>query len=211
VPLTLDFPIKIDFPIILEGAHSTGKSTLGPRLAKELGVQFYPEIARQMLAKHGTDATYKDKSATEIAACQADITLAKDVTVRTLCELRRGAVVDRSVQSVYAYSLAKLSGSPSAAEHLAWVRALVAAHALLPALYVLVPPNIPLVNDGVREPGEFSRLHIHYLVTGILRDFGYAYLELRGDTVQGRLDEVLRYLERCQEWKVVMTQMQGYH
>ena len=46
--------------ICLHGPESTGKSTVGPRLAKALGGQYLPEYGRDYAEAHGTDFTMAD-------------------------------------------------------------------------------------------------------------------------------------------------------
>ena len=46
--------------ICLHGPESTGKSTLGPRLATHLGTPYVPEYGRTYAEAHGTDFTMAD-------------------------------------------------------------------------------------------------------------------------------------------------------
>lgn len=46
--------------VCLHGPESTGKSTVGPRLAAELGVPYVPEYGRTWAEAHGTDFSMAD-------------------------------------------------------------------------------------------------------------------------------------------------------
>lgn len=193
--------MKVSFPIFLEGAHSTGKSTLGPMLADALGVPFIKEIAREVLEEFGTTAAYTGKSDLEIAEIQSRLVEKKTVICRDY--LGKGAVIDRSVVSVYAYSVLQLSKSndQDVVNFLKIAKSIVSNFSNTEAVHLLFRPNIPLEKDGIREAGFFRREHVHLLVKGILTDFAYPFFELHTDTPQKRLKEVLSHVKRLQEFK----------
>lgn len=58
--------------------------------------------------------------------------------------------------------------------------------------YVL-PPTIPLENDGLRHMDTAFRVHIHGIIINILEAFQIPYKVLLSQSVQERTNEVLQY------------------
>lgn len=183
--------------IVLEGTHSSGKSTLGRRLAQSFGLPFSDEIARTVLARYKTTAAYQGKTDFEIASIQYEI-MRNHLNVLEADYADRAAVIDRGPASVYAYSLCKLAESKNTTVkfYLERFRAKVEKHASEPrVLYVLLPPVFEAEDDGVREPQPAKRHMVHYLIEGMLRSHNYPYVTLYANTPDTRMEEALNKID----------------
>lgn len=179
--------------VVIEGAHSAGKSTLSNHLARVLKLPHLEEPARPVLRRHNTTAAYTGKTPQEIAQIQREIMQAHlEIAHRE----PGAAILDRGPISVYAYTLARLSRYAEITDWLTDLqRVVIRTPSHSRAVYLLVPPNIPLAEDGVRESLPFYRQHIHYLISGMLKSYGYPHLELLGDQEQPRVQEALNKIE----------------
>lgn len=187
---------RLEVPIILEGAHSTGKSSLGVRLARDLGVPYHREIARDVLEKWGVSARHEGLDDWQRAQLQREILEAKQ---QQLKDNPGPCVIDRGVPSVYAYTLAALhdTSDPFALEFLAEAR-----HASLRGskrgLYLLLSPNVELVDDGVRDTRTETQHLIHHLIDGIMAEGEYTYFRVRSSEWEARYREARQLIDRYQ-------------
>lgn len=185
------------FRVILEGTHSSGKSTLGAKLAELLDVPHHKEAARPILARRGHNADYAGCDTWEIMHCQEEIMRAHEDQVEGF------GVIDRCAISVVAYSMATLAtDNLSQGWHQGCVRDLY----FLPkrsTCYMLVHPNPPLVADGVREPQWAKRQLIHYIITGLLVDQKISFSDIDTDDFEERIDTALRaiWVYTAPEWE----------
>ncbi len=186
--------------ISLIGSHGTGKSTLGPLIVSALNVfdherwDFVPEIAREVLEKEGVSENLGTLPVEKIIEVQEQILAEKK-------ERRKGYsyfVEDRHpVIDVYAYSVYWLSRHPSATNFLNKIKEEVSyTDTSNDNLLIVVPPNIPLVKDGVRAEGEHFRNTVHYIVLGILEEFQIPYKVLETISLEERLKEALWLIKR---------------
>jgi nicotinamide riboside kinase len=176
--------------VVLEGTHSTGKSSLGRKLAEALDLHFSDEIARRVLAQHNTTAAYEGLSEDEIVDIQAEI-MQQHMAVLNAYH-GTAAIIDRGPCSVNAYSLAKLSESRS--RHVQGLlldfKRCVHHESFRPrVIHLLFPPSFPMTRDGVREPQEAKRDMVHFLIQGMLQDYNYHYITLRETRAEEKLHE----------------------
>ena len=178
--------------IVLEGTHSTGKTTLAKNLAQALGLPLIPEPARPVLASRGITAAFEGCDPWNIALIQTEIML-EHLGHETEAG-GEAVIMDRGAVSVYAYTLARVSRNPECAHALHLMRKQVEYAAARPGrIYLFVPPNIPLSVDDVREGNEWYREHISLLIWGMLEQFGYApRCQIAETTEEARLKEALR-------------------
>jgi nicotinamide riboside kinase len=180
--------------IILEGTHSTGKSTLLKSLARILGLPTIAEPVREVFNEWEADASYRDFDPQEIAQVQRQI--------MDLAHQRHepvgAAVADRSPVSVYAYTVAHLGRSdhPLVRDTLDHCRHVVQRQlGRIDCIYVVVPPNIPNDLDGCREDKPYFREQIDLLVRGML-DGRRNVVHLQSNERAARVNEALHLIER---------------
>lgn len=178
-------------PVILEGAHNTGKSTLLKRLAGELNVPYYKEIARTILTERGLTGDFSTLDTKTICEIQDQMIEAIYAKVAT----GEPCIIDRGCVSVYAYSIEWLArtGTTAAQDTLRRAQEAVRKQRHIPHITLLLPPNIPIENDGLRETSEFVRNRIHYSISGILDSYGYEVGRIQSDDKDMRLAEALYF------------------
>jgi hypothetical protein len=158
-------------------------------LAKELGYDLAPEVARDVLPlAYGEDLS--SASVEERIARQAQIMVGKlERTYRTIPDL----VTDRCLVDVVAYSLYWLSRERDAQEFLDHSYALAMMDMASYGCIILVPPFQEAVpEDGVRCPERWYQGHIQTLIRDLLHDFPHR--ELVSTTLEDRLQECLDYV-----------------
>jgi nicotinamide riboside kinase len=183
-----------DCPIIIEGAHNAGKTTLAQRLSENLSVPYYNEIARTVLRDRGITADFTGLSVETICEIQSEMIAAfyKQVQSGEPC------VIDRGCVSVYAYSLEWLARSDAevAFDTLESARDAVQQQAGLKSINLLLPPNIPIESDGLRETNPYVRNRIHYVISGILDTYGFEVGRVQSDDKDIRLHEALTFIHQ---------------
>ena len=193
-PALVHFLKREKVKVILEGTHSTGKTTLLNKLCRALELPAIEEPVRPVFQSWETDASFFDFIEEEIAQVQREI---MDLCVQ-LHEFDEAAVADRSPISVYAYTLARLSRFSHVAsirETLEHCKRMAQRQiALKNCIYVIVPPNIPNALDGCREDQPFYREQIDLLVRGML-DGRLNVHTLNSDKRKGRYAEALHGIE----------------
>jgi len=148
--------------IALSGSAGTGKTTLGRRLAAELGVPYIDELMRRRLEGGlRLDGLSRD-------AWRA---LVRDLwreQVALQAEAREGFVADRSSLDYAAFWL-HYGLHEDAVETSAFFAEMAAASAELDAIVLFPWGVLPLVADGVRTPDPWTQLSFQGVLEGVLR------------------------------------------
>ncbi len=159
-----------------------------------------PEIARDVLSEMSITENLGTLSVEKIIEIQQEIWDRKQ-TQRGTSE---NIIEDRHpLLDVYAYSCYWLARHKTAGEFLEKLRFAVdegAKKSKKDEFILVVPPNIPLVDDGVRAEAPHFRDTIHTLILGTLTRYQYDYQVLTEDTITGRLREALFAIEDRKEW-----------
>ena len=148
--------------IVLHGVESTGKTTLGRRLAGTFGAQFLPEFGRAFCEIHGTDCSQDDLIAIGHAQ-QANIEVA----------VAERPIVISDTDSLVTAAWAQMM-------HGAVPPALLAARKA--DLYLHCAPDTRFIEDGVRvygDPAERARFDV--IARSILHQAAVPMVEVRGD------------------------------
>lgn len=156
-------PVRRDLvrTVSLHGVESTGKSTIGARLAQVLGTICVPEYGRAHCVVHGTDCTAWDLE-TIAAAQQAMIDAARPWSGPIL-------LTDTDWVMTRAWHRMML-GTPMAGPAFP-----------LADLYILLAPDLPWVDDGLRLYGdEERRRHFNRLCREELEAVGARWIEVSG-------------------------------
>jgi alpha-ribazole phosphatase/probable phosphoglycerate mutase len=148
--------------VALAGSAGTGKTTLGRRLAAELGVPYIDELMRRRLEGGlRLDGLSRD-------AWRA---LVRDLwreQVALQAEAREGFVADRSSLDYAAFWL-HYGLHEDAVETSAFFAEMAAASAELDAIVLFPWGVLPLVADGVRTPDPWTQLSFQGVLEGVLR------------------------------------------
>lgn len=148
--------------IVLHGVESTGKTTLGRRLAGAFGAQFLPEYGRAFCEINGTDCSLDDLLAIGRAQ-QANIDVA-------LAE-RRTVISDTDSLMTAAWAQMMLGESAPA---------LVAARK--GDLYLHCAPDTAFVEDGIRIYGDpADRARFDRIARSVLHQASVPTVEVSGD------------------------------
>jgi nicotinamide riboside kinase len=186
----MNFDPKVDHWMVgLVGAQGCGKTTLAELLSKRWGYPYFAEGVRPLLKKHG----FSDENHGGEDQLKRTLALQWDV-----CEYKTKAwdyeycVADRTQVDCLAYLSfwACRSSNPGCEDLFERVKDLVRAELELWDAVIVVPPNIPLIDDGVRSPMPYYREHIHYLMCGILSEFNYPHYILDESGIEERVLEV---------------------
>jgi|GEM_PF-158256 len=193
---TLDAPAR---RIALSGSAGTGKTTLGRRLADELGLPYVDEGMRRRL-EAGLDlhALAPDGFAPLIEELWEEQCAAEDAAVRA----SGGFVADRSHVDYAAFWLHYGLGDDAARTRAFLERVFERARTGLDLVAVLPDGVLPLEHDGVRSTNPFVQLRFQLLVEGLLaRELPAARrvrvpdtrdLDARVAAVQGAIDAANR-------------------
>lgn len=179
--------------IAFVGAQGTGKTELTKILSAAWGVKRHGEGAREVLAKYNAKEN------------QSSLTLEDRLHIqRSIFEWKLTAhaetgwlVSDRTLADCLAYSQFWLCRytETEVQEYLKYAREKVKKEPLEWDKVFLVPPTIPLVEDGIRSTNVSFQWTIHYLIKGILDTYGYDYAELKTVERHERIEEVSKHLE----------------
>ena len=147
--------------IVLHGAESTGKTTLGRRLAGAFGALFLPEYGRAFCEINGTDCSEADLIAIGRAQ-QANIEVA--LAERTL------VISDTDSLMTAAWAQMMLGAVPPA---------LLAARKA--DLYLHCAPDTAFVEDGIRIYGDpADRSRFDGIARSVLHQASVPMIEVRG-------------------------------
>jgi broad specificity phosphatase PhoE len=152
--------------IALSGSAGTGKTTLGRRLAAELGVPFIDEIMRKKL-ESGFDMRGMTRS--DWRALMRE----QWNEQRALEEAAHdGFVVDRSSLDYAAFFLHYDLHVDFDAD--AWIEEMAAESARYDHILVFPWGTLPLVDDGVRSTNRFTQLRYQSILEGLTERFARA-------------------------------------
>lgn len=154
--------------ICLHGPESTGKSTLGTRLAAHLGCEIVPEYGRAYCEAHGTDIGMAEL----VHIAQTQDTMNRAAAARA-DELNAGHVLFDTDPLITAVWAEMMFG-----ERDAWFEGFDGyAH-----LYLLLDIDLPFVDDGLRVYAKTEeRRHFFELCKVELERRGVRYALIRGD------------------------------
>ena len=147
--------------IVIHGVESTGKTTLGRRMAGTIGGVFLPEYGRAFCEIHGTDVSIDDLIAISRAQ-QANIEVA----------LGERPIVVSDTDSLMTAAWARMM-------HGTTPPALMTARKA--DLYLHCAPDTPFVQDGVRIFGEpAARARFDVIARQVLADAAVKTVEVAG-------------------------------
>ena len=148
--------------IVLHGVESTGKTTLGRRLAGAYGAQFLPEYGRAFCELHGTDCSLDDLIAIGRAQ-QANIDVA----------LVERPIVISDTDSLMTAAWAQMMLGEAAPSLFAARKA---------DLYLHCAPDTLFVEDGIRIYGDpADRARFDGIARSVLHQASVPMVEVRGD------------------------------
>jgi NadR type nicotinamide-nucleotide adenylyltransferase len=163
--------------LCLHGAESTGKSTLGPKLAARLGGVYVPEYGRTYCEEHGVDLLHEDLLAIfrgHLAATRATVT-----------DQPKWLVSDTDPLMTQAWAIMLLGERLPEIDQ--WDE--TADFYLVPAL------DLPWQDDGTRLFGsQLARLQFMNVAVGELERRGLRWAWVTGDGNE-RLDNALAALQ----------------
>jgi NadR type nicotinamide-nucleotide adenylyltransferase len=158
--------------ICLHGPESTGKSTLGTRLAAELGCEIVPEYGRAYCEAHGTDIDM----AALVHIAQTQDAMNRAAAARA-AELRAGFVLFDTDPLITAVWADMMFGAATGYRRDAYFDTFSG----FADLYLLLDIDLPFVDDGLRvyaQPAERERFFDLCLTELELR--GVPYVRIHG-------------------------------
>ncbi len=176
----------------LSGSAGTGKTTLGRRLAHELGLPFLEERMRRRL-EEGFDVHALDQAGWR-ALIESDWQAQRDDEER--CS--GGFVADRSSLDYAAFWL-HYGLHEDAEETARWLARMAEDARRYDRVLVCPWGALPLVDDGVRSTNRWTQLRFQTIVEGLLERYAEPARVLRVDPtprLEERLQQVLRALGR---------------
>jgi NadR type nicotinamide-nucleotide adenylyltransferase len=151
--------------VVVTGSESVGKTDLARRLGAHYGVPVAQEFVRAFAASRGGSLAFHDHG--PIARGQM---ASEDAALRAATD---GLVIlDTDLVSTVVYCEHYFGRAP------AWIEAEARARAA--RLYLLLRPDVPWVEDGVRDRGD-RRDEMHALFAEKLRGLGLPSVEIGGD------------------------------
>ena len=173
--------------IALSGSAGTGKTTLGRRLARELGVVFLEERMRERL-EQGFDVH-------GLSPADWRALIAEDWEAQRAAEERAGAfVADRSSLDYAAFWLHYgLHDEVDTTE--AWMERMFAEAGRYERIVLFPWGRLPLKDDGIRSTNRWTQLRFQSVLEGIAERFAPPGVLLRvpdSDDLEVRVASVLR-------------------
>lgn len=165
--------------VVVLGAESTGTTTLARALAAHYGEPWVPEYGRIYCEGRGLAAPWSTQEFTHIARMQND--LEEQLARRA----RRFLVCDTDALATAVWH-ERYVGTRSAE-----VEALVRERP--PLLYIVTAPDIPFVQDGLRD-GEHLRAAMHERFVEVLREWDLPFIVASG-THEARMRAPMEWLE----------------
>lgn len=164
--------------VVVTGSESTGKTELAHRLGRHFQAPVAEEFVRAYAAARGGSLGFADHG--PIAKGQMAL---EDAALDRATDL---VVLDTDLVSTVVYCEHYFGSCP------AWI--LEKAVERASDLYLLLRPDIPWVEDGVRDRGD-RRDEMHELFRDRLSALGLRFAEI-GGTRERRLDSALRAIEQ---------------
>ncbi|HVL51049.1 MAG TPA: ATP-binding protein [Actinomycetota bacterium] len=177
----------MDRRIALIGSFSTGKTTLGEVLARELDLPLLPETARQVIElgfKLDKDATPETEALIFLKQYNNELSTEEFVG-------------DRSLIDVMAYAGWVLDNQPRTKETALWDECVKLAERRLRSNYSHVfylPIEFPIVLDGLRPDDPEFQAEIDDRLLRILRSHDIDYMTLKG-SVEERMEQIFQHLK----------------
>ena len=156
--------------VVLTGSESTGKSTLGARLAARFGVELVPEFVRDFAQRKGGAIDFSDHG----PIANGQMSLEDEYVARASGLLLQ----DTDLLSTVVYCRHYFGRCP------AWIEE--AARERRPSLYLLCEIDAPWVADGVRDRGE-RRDEMQQLFRDAVAEVGARFVVIEGDLVSREL------------------------
>ncbi|MSP57086.1 MAG: hypothetical protein EXR69_16035 [Myxococcales bacterium] len=176
--------------IALSGSAGTGKTTLGKRLAAELGLPYVPEGMRAYLEGNGPDlhSLGRDGLRALVLRLWDEQMEAERVAVQD----HGGFVVDRCAVDFSAFWIyyGYAADDPETRRLFAETQ----APTRYDSVWLFPWGAFPVEADGVRSSSPWVQLHVHTLIEGMLHRAGAPLHHITGGTVDERLAEVLGWV-----------------
>lgn len=177
--------------ILISGSYSVGKSTIVEELEKKI-----PENERMVtydLARWWLDnqnlrsdqLTDKEKQALQLFVCAGYVGAIKHAHHAQLM-----GILDGSLIEAYAYSEGVLSE-----DTMDKIRDRLLDYREHSVAYV-IPPTIPLENDGLRYTDKDLRIAIHERVLQVIEAFNIPYHTVLAQTVENRAQEIISFHQK---------------
>lgn len=174
--------------ILVTGSYSVGKTSVVESLEKQIPhserIVTY-DVARHFLRTNNLKSNnLSEKQKIEL---QTNVIAGYIGSLIQVEHAKVMGVLDGSLIESYAYSLNILP------EYiLEKVRMRLAAYPEHSVAYVL-PPTIPLEDDGLRHTNKEFRVHIHSLIMQIIKTFNIPHHIVTAQSVEGRVKEIKAY------------------
>lgn len=149
--------------VVLTGSESTGKSTLGARLAARYGVELVPEFVRDFAQRKGGSIDFSDHG----PIAKGQMALEDEYAARA----DRLLLQDTDLLSTVVYCRHYFGRCP------VWIEQ--AARERRPSLYLLCEIDAPWIADGVRDRGE-RREEMQRLFREAVAESGATFVVLEG-------------------------------
>lgn len=149
--------------VVLTGSESTGKSTLGARLAARYGVELVPEFVRDFAQRKGGSIDFSDHG----PIAKGQMALEDEYAARA----DRLLLQDTDLLSTVVYCRHYFGRCP------VWIEQ--AARERCPSLYLLCEIDAPWIADGVRDRGE-RREEMQRLFREAVAESGATFVVLEG-------------------------------
>jgi len=175
--------------VALCGAGGTGKTTLAKEINKRFGIPLVKEFAREISEEMGINIRSIPQDKIYEFQCR--------ILSRKIAEEDKHPtfISDRSAADNMAYYLQLCSGVTSDDKNRDYINRCL--HRLRMYDYVVViPPIIPLENDGFRlEQCVYRQYEIHCLLLGILMDNGIGWTIINESDLEKRVSIIRSFFE----------------
>jgi NadR type nicotinamide-nucleotide adenylyltransferase len=165
--------------VVLTGSESTGKSTLGARLAEHYDAELVPEFVRAYAESKGSAIDFSDHG--PIARGQ---TALEDEHIARAGDL---VIQDTDLLSTIVYCNHYFGRCPP------WIVETAAVRR--PDLYLLCEIDVPWVDDGVRDRGHL-REEMQQLFRNAVAASGVPFVVIKGDA-ESRFVAATKAIERA--------------
>lgn len=172
----------------IEGGPSTGKSTLQEQLKPFFKDHIHTDdLARVYLRRYGLNANNLTQEQTQ--QMQLWVSASYIGNMKQAEMANKHHLTDSSLLTAYAYGWDSLSAS-----QLSSVARIIDKYKESMRC-IIIPPTIPIHNDGLRHIDPQFRIKIHGRIMQIIESFKIPYQYILGSTVQERTHEAKEYIE----------------